>query len=185
MEIQELFAKHRAHFVDQLLAFYKANNAQDTELLVALDDDDLEGVFLFYRCDAVDEKDNAIDMDPEEFLSHERIEIRVNETRLLIDPFVWSACSVSLQGELIDWEPILSWAFFWMDVDEEKKPNKKGILNVMHQMTPPEKDKDGWTTFLLDLGTAPATALEELVQTLVSDGGISTVLLASPEYTGV
>lgn len=185
MEIQELFAQHRAHFVDQLQTFYEQEGSGSRELLVVMDDDDLEGVFQFYRADLVDSDGNAIDFEPEEFLSHDRLEISVSGTRLVIDPFVWSKCDISLEGEPGNWESVLEWVSYWLNLDEDKKPNKMGVLNVLHQMTTPERDKEGWTHFSLDLGTVPAAALKELVALLVADEKIKTVLLSSPEYTGV
>lgn len=185
MEIQELFAKHRAHFVDQLVAAFKEKGVKEREMLVAMDDDELEGIFMFYRADMVDGDGNAIDVEPEEFLSHERLEIPVDGKRLIIDPFVWSACDISLNKEPNDWDPILQWAGSWLDLDEEKKPNKNGIMNVLHQITTPEKDKEGWIHFTLDLGTVPAAALKELVHLLIDDEAIGEILISSSGYTGI
>ena len=182
MEIAELFDIHRQHYVKLFKNFVKENAAGQFEVLLETEDE-----FSFCRVDAVNKiqgEDTPVELEISEFLDHELIETSFNEKRLLIDPFLWNDCEFLIDAQPSSWEDILEWTKKWMDIISIKKPNEEGITSVIHSISSPIQ-KEEWISFSIDFGTADSESMLELISILASYPSINTIMIGSPEQTGI
>jgi hypothetical protein len=82
-----------------------------------------------------------------------------------ISPFPWNACPVRFSGATENLAPVLEWFDHWFDEAENKAPGDDGLRGVVHSIvkTPAQP---GMTRLLIDLGSAPLEAFEELVDAI-------------------
>jgi len=57
----------------------------------------------------------------------------------------------------------------WFDPDDLKTINSEGLYGVVHFLGEPKKTERG-VVFLLDFGSAPSEALDELLEELAANG---------------
>jgi len=182
MEIPELLAIHRDHYINIFKGFIQENKGNTFELLIETSDD-----FPFHRTDTIqliEEDYVALDFEVNEFLDHELIESKLNNKRLLIDPFLWNDCEILLNQNLVSWQTVTDWAKRCMDVDELISPDENGLLNVIHGISYP-MPKEDWISFSVDFGTVKSEEMMQLLEILTIDPNIETVMIGSPNYTGI
>lgn len=94
---------------------------------------------------------------------------------LTFTPFVWDMLDVTLAGVTVDgtdWAPLVEWFGRWFDEEDEQPIGEDGLSGVVHALTDPALE-DGAVVFTVDLGSAPAEALEDLIDTIADLGATS------------
>ena len=86
------------------------------------------------------------------------------ELAVNLEPFKWNELTLELSGvgSCVDWDPLVDWFEKWFDGDEKLKPGSDGLCGVVHFLSDPETKDDG-VHFMIDLGSAPVEAFEELL----------------------
>jgi len=67
------------------------------------------------------------------------------------------------------------WITRWLDVDGKNPPHPKGISRAIHSFTKVDQS-DKWWYLTGDFGSAPADALVEFIELLVSQGATRIVI---------
>ncbi|HEY1082152.1 MAG TPA: hypothetical protein VGE29_07815 [Prosthecobacter sp.] len=112
-----------------------------------------------------------VSVDSESLLTFDALNFDWKEVPVCVLPFCWDACPVLLTGlpETPDWSPLKAWFEQWFDLEDARPADKAGLYGVVHFLSDPVTE-DGKTRFHLDLGSAPVTAFEGLLDALVATG---------------
>jgi hypothetical protein len=93
-----------------------------------------------------------------------------------LEPFTWDALTVeadvapgALEG------PLRAWADAWIDAEEEDPMSEEGLTGKIHYAGDPEPLAGG-ARVVIDLGSAPVAAFEELLDALIEAGAKSATL---------
>ncbi|RXV69924.1 hypothetical protein D1006_25020 [Burkholderia stabilis] len=88
-----------------------------------------------------------------------------------IQPFVWDWASIEADGldESAAVDAFKTWFLAWFDVDDENAPAEDGLHGIVHYLSEPVRTEQGWRVNA-DLGSAPETAVEDLLFRLVDAG---------------
>ncbi|MGS0896115.1 hypothetical protein ACVBGC_26820 [Burkholderia stagnalis] len=94
-----------------------------------------------------------------------------------IRPFVWDWVTIEADGldEHAAIDAFKSWFFAWFDADDENAPAEDGLHGIVHYLSEPARTEQGWRVNA-DLGSAPGTAVEDLLFRLV-DAGATRITL--------
>lgn len=93
---------------------------------------------------------------------------------LRLSPVAWNGVEIMIDtGQSL--ERLEQWTLRWLDVDDTHEHDERGFQSVIHSVTAPTT-ADGWTTFSIDFGSAPLSAVEELLQMLVEIGATQVVM---------
>jgi hypothetical protein len=84
------------------------------------------------------------------------------EFRVRLTPFAWDYCELRLTPTIADPAHLRAWFEHWFDPEDSRPEDENGFKRVVHFMSDPEV-RDGATTLLVDLGSAPVEALEQLL----------------------
>jgi hypothetical protein len=81
-----------------------------------------------------------------------------------VGPFRWEECPIKVLGMPADDQllPLVDWYDRWFDEFDSKGPLKKEFQEVVHFLEAPER-KGGSTELVIDFGSAPKAAYEELL----------------------
>jgi hypothetical protein len=92
-----------------------------------------------------------------------------HEMPVQISPFPWNACPVRTASRNVNFDKLLEWFELWFDPEETKAPGDDGLLGVVHNLIsqPIELDE---IRLLIDFGSAPIEAFEDLIDALHSAG---------------
>lgn len=102
----------------------------------------------------------------------------LNRTAVEVAPFSWDWLTLNVEGDAQVAEVACNeWFLRWFDPNDERRPGPDGLLGVIHFMDEPELRGEGLIT-RIDLGSAPASALDDLLFAL-SDIAASRVRLSS------
>ena len=89
---------------------------------------------------------------------------------LEIGPLVWDQTTIDAAGAGPEAsEQVQEWFLRWFDPEDANPADAMGLQGVVHSMSD-IRAGDGCITFTLDLGSAPARAVEDLVSVLVRLG---------------
>ncbi len=90
---------------------------------------------------------------------------------VVIGPFRWEECPVHIVGmpDEMHSSPLADWYDRWFDEFDTKSPLKKEFQEVVHYLEVTEQ-KVGATKLTIDLGSAPKSAFEELLDALEQSG---------------
>lgn len=88
-----------------------------------------------------------------------------------IRPFVWDWAAIEADGldESAAVDAFKTWFFAWFDVNDENTPAEDGLHGIVHYLSEPVRTEQGWRVNA-DLGSAPETAVEDLLFRLVDAG---------------
>jgi hypothetical protein len=102
-----------------------------------------------------------------------------HELPVKISPFPWNACPVQWPETVSHVASIVDWFEHWFDPEETRRPGDSGLLGVVHSIakTPAAP---GTIRLLIDLGSAPVEAFEELIEALHASGAQSAEIGSSP-----
>ena len=92
------------------------------------------------------------------------------------EDFSWEALRITFSIEAFEIQTLRDWLCKWLDADETREPDSWGLSGVVHDLAWSHKEPDTWC-FDLDFGSAPISALQELL-TLLSAAGIKGVTVS-------
>lgn len=112
-----------------------------------------------------------VSVDSESLLTFEALNFDWKEVPVRVLPFCWDACQVLLTGlpQTPDWAPLKAWFEHWFDLEDARPADKAGLYGVVHFLSDPVAEAAG-VRLHLDLGSAPVTAFEGLLDALVATG---------------
>jgi len=89
------------------------------------------------------------------------------------EDFSWEALRLTFSMEAFEVQTVSDWLRKWLDTDETREPDSWGLSGVVHDFAWSHAEPDTWRLDL-DFGSAPMSALEELL-TLLSAAGVRHV----------
>ncbi|WP_174984319.1 hypothetical protein [Burkholderia lata] len=110
-------------------------------------------------------------------LEFEPLAFDLETAAVSIRPFAWDWAAIEADGldESAAVDAFKTWFFAWFDVDDENAPSEDGLHGIVHYLSEPVRTEQGWRVNA-DLGSAPETAVEDLLFRLV-DAGASRIVL--------
>lgn len=107
-------------------------------------------------------------------LGFEPIELPwTGSTGLRVAPFVWDYAQVCVRGlpTAPDWRPLVDWFEHWFDPEDIRPAGADGLSGVVHFLSDPQSGAaEGAHEFVVDLGSAPVAAVEEMLDVLARMG---------------
>ena len=113
-----------------------------------------------------------ISVDSETILSFEPLEFVWEKSLcVVLGPFHWDSFTPILDGvgQRADWRPLVVWFEKWFDGEVSREAGSDYLFGVAHFLSDPEQ-RGNETSFTIDLGSAPVTAFEELLDTIAALG---------------
>ena len=93
-----------------------------------------------------------------------------------IGPFQWNYCPVVLRNTTSpNWDALARWFLFWFDEHDRNPADAHGLYGVVHYMSDPSLSEAN-ADFVIDLGSAPVDAFEELLDAIAQAGAQSAEL---------
>ncbi|AZC24178.1 hypothetical protein [Pseudomonas sessilinigenes] len=118
-----------------------------------------------------------VQVDAESELAFEPVGFAIEQMAVRISPFGWDWLALEVRG--LGQEALVQvmgrWFLEWFDVEDENPPTEDALQGVVHFISDPEPTAEGFQV-KIDLGSAPAPAVEDLLFAL-ADGGASGVVL--------
>jgi hypothetical protein len=104
-------------------------------------------------------------------LDFEPFAFELETAAVSIQPFVWDWAAVEADGldESTANDAFKTWFLAWFDADDENTPAEDGLHGIVHYLSEPVRTEQGWRIHA-DLGSAPETAVEDLLFRLVDAG---------------
>jgi len=87
-------------------------------------------------------------------------------------PFPWDYCELRLGAPVFDPAHFRAWFDRWFDAEDSRPEGARGFKGVVHFMSDPAV-VDGVTRLLVDFGSAPVEAFEQLLDAAVASGQTS------------
>lgn len=95
-------------------------------------------------------------------------------------PISWESCSISFLAPGFRLELLEPWLVTWLDTNELKKEDEYGLSGVAHSIAWSSDDRGNWE-LIVDFGSAPTKAFDELLQMLASQGIRKCTLAVGPD----
>jgi hypothetical protein len=105
---------------------------------------------------------------PEKSVGFEPCSFSVEDTKIVIVPFAWDYASISFTGE---WNGNATRAlknWFRQAFGDDDAADNTALQNAVHYVSDPQVSPSGYS-FTVDFGTAPASALDDLLSALLSN----------------
>jgi hypothetical protein len=186
MNLTELLDSIRDHYLERLTAAIdeKVDAGVTVATEVALRDETGapkgDGVFdLPMRVDLAvltgGAVSDSITVDTETMLSFDEVVFDWDGLGVTLSPFQWNWCEVLAEGTFTEAsvEPLIDWFHEWF-VDGEDGDGTE-LLGAVHYMSDPQLTASQ-ISFVIDLGTAPVDAFEELLDAVAATGATSVNL---------
>ncbi len=95
----------------------------------------------------------------------------IGNTRVHFSRFSWDAVTLDIEGICQDAaeQVVRNWFLQWFDEDDTNLANAEGLYGVVHFMSDPQT-VENVIRFGMDLGSAPANAMSELIEELCNRG---------------
>lgn len=100
-----------------------------------------------------------------------------------IYPMVWNGIEFMCSKPPDSLEPLTGWVNRWLDTEDSFESNDGQFQGVIHSTTYPETTEHGWS-FSVDFGSAPVSALDELLDILHRSGAIIRAI-GSFQFLGI
>lgn len=114
----------------------------------------------------------VVSVDSDRMVSFEPLEfVWEKSLRVELRPFHWDSVPVEFKGIgfRTDWRTLVNWFEVWFDGEEQRRPDRDGLLGVVHFLSDPKQSEES-VTFSVDLGSASVEAFEELLDIAVKLG---------------
>jgi hypothetical protein len=85
-----------------------------------------------------------------------------------VHDLAWENVLVSVHGPDPSIDAIVAWGALWIDINDRRAPDDRGVRRVIHRFTRPVASSDGWT-IQVDFGTADADAFIDLLEIASAD----------------
>jgi hypothetical protein len=92
--------------------------------------------------------------------------------RVRLAPFPWDYCELQLAAPVADAAHFRVWFDRWFDAEDSRPEDDGDFKGVVHFMSDPEVG-EGVTRLLVDFGSAPVAAFEQLLDAAVASGQTS------------
>lgn len=178
MNLLSLFAEVRGLYVRKLSA---AVAGIDAHIEPALRNREgalaVEGpLSLPIRVDAIRRKGNgkSITVDSTSRIAFDPILTKFGQCDVRIASFTWDAVQLTVNGlkEQDVHEIAPAWFFRWFDAEDKNAANAEGLYGVVHFLGDP-KVVTGGIELSIDFGSAPAEALNDLLDSLARRGAVA------------
>lgn len=90
-------------------------------------------------------------------------------TPVSLYPFAWDDCPVSFSHPDFPWPDLHNWLYLHIDRHAQFPADPSGLHGVIHSVSPPES-RGSRHYLYVDLGSAPVSALADLIDLLTSRG---------------
>jgi hypothetical protein len=184
-EVMAYFEEVRSSYVrtlDQAIraALEKNPGARVLEEVMAKTEDDSYKTCWDLAIEDSDGKLEPVLVDLPTFLPWEPARTRVGSLSVLVEPFLWHICSIVVRPAppADRWTALAQWFDRWF---ERPKLSGERFRNAVHWMSEPEL-KGGHLCLQVDLGSAHADALVDLLATLGGMGAASAAVHTAPDY---
>ena len=115
----------------------------------------------------------TVSVDSQNRLAFEPLSFALGATSVTLNSFVWDNVHIEIAGPSETPETMKAWFLDWFDGDDDRAAMADGLFGVVHFMSDPTRAGTTWSA-VLDLGSAPAHAFEELLW-LLSDAGAEQI----------
>ena len=173
--------RYMAHLAQATLAAREQHPDVVTELALRLNCETENERFALVRIDLAWTEDNTTELanaelDPLEGPNtQERHRFSCRGIEVAAQPFGWHACSITLTPTPHSWEAIWRWFDDWFDIEERRPPDDAGFGGVVHRLSKLDIH-EGSCQLLVDFGSAPVSAVTELLAGCRS-GGVESATL--------
>ena len=150
------------------------------EVKVEMSDEKLPKGYRYYTVDIFcrdGEKAGPVEVNLKAAESFEPINENWQGLDVTLHPFVWNGLEFRVDGDLSDDATLVRWMMKWMDIEDKKTKDENLLSGIVHNVTPPERTKNGWS-FSVDFGSAPLDAFVELIE-VIRTAGAKTMQLGS------
>lgn len=130
------------------------------------------------RVDAIVQQDgSSLTVDAGSRLQFDPVQLQLGSTAVAMVPFTWDWLPLEVQGLGRDRvaHALQDWFWQWFDAEDQNALAADGLYGVLHFLSELQPASEGWRT-AVDLGSAPAETLEDLLWRL-SDAGATQVTL--------
>ncbi len=186
------FLQRAAKLRDRYVSFYRQAIANlgsapnlAVELLIRPNGRNTPEPFCLTRLDAIhgpvgkpniDRFADSLECAPKEsFMLSDGLEVHQED-------FSWEACRFTFSLAEFDVRTLRDWLLKWLDPDETRRPDASGLSSVVHDLAWSQTEPDKWCLDL-DFGSAPVSALEELLAQL-SSAGVRCVTISRHDRNG-
>lgn len=118
-----------------------------------------------------------VQVDAESELAFEPVGFAIEQMAVRISPFGWDWLALEVRG--LSQEALVQvmgpWFLEWFDVEDENPPTEDALQGVVHFISDPEPTAEGFQ-LKIDLGSAPAPSLEDLLFALADAGATGAFL---------
>lgn len=176
MPLQGHIEDTRERYVRFFLAARDKRMAGDpnvvSEILISLNTDTLEYPYRYLRVDLLGKKVDgtakaiAVVMDP---AAAEVRSYSLGTATVDVHPFAWCSVNLVMSHEPVDMEKLESWMTRWLDIDDQVPAGPNGESLAIHSFSPLRREGSQWILHA-DFGTAPGSALLELIEFLSEQG---------------
>ena len=189
MRLSELLEEIRTYYIQRLIGFADERRREGSDVVLEGAMVDAEGKIvregpfsLPLRKDVALVADGAVtrvfSVDTDGMLTFDPIQFKwSNDLKITMEGFQWNWCRVMFAGpKKANWKPLLAWFERWFDAEDANTDGEDvEIHGVIHYMSDPEWENHQGS-FVVDLGSAPVDALEELFETLARMGAREVVV---------
>lgn len=175
MDLLNAIKPHRDFYVEYFRSeIQKMSDSQEgcAEVLYRKQTGNPESVYDYSRVDFVCSDDRTTNFSSNEFPDQEPVCLSVKGAEVNVYPVKWSWCEITAElspGYLTFLE---AWIEKWMKLDDPEP--EKDLMEAIHYVGDPFEEMD-YTMLIIDMGTAPAEALAELVELFVVKAGATRV----------
>jgi len=79
-------------------------------------------------------------------------------------PLVWNGIDFRTDADLSNPTPLIKWYTKWLDPEDARPVDERGLQGVVHSVVMPDKGEDGQWIVPVDFGSAPIEAFSELME---------------------
>lgn len=179
---RERYLKHLTATLEEARTL---NETCSTELLLQPGQmDDPEPAFRLYRIDVATTNGGAqslldANVDPEPV----SLSLSDYSAPVFVRELAWNDVQLNVVSSELPIDEIALWATRWLDMDDHNAAGPDGFQGVVHSVLRPERSAESSWVLNIDMGSAPALALEELLR-IVSAGAESVEVLSSNPRPG-
>ncbi|MES2632285.1 MAG: hypothetical protein V4669_04895 [Pseudomonadota bacterium] len=175
MTLREIFEKERERYVELLLStkaeLLAKSPATSSEVLISLNNEAMPYPYRYLRVDLLSKaQDGAVRpyyVTPAPDMTVEPRGYNLGSFEMQVHPFTWNAVNIKVDQPIQSLQVLEDWATRWLDIKDTHA--SETLAQAIHSLGRVEPQNDWWL-FTVDLGSAPATALTELIDLVAAQG---------------
>ena len=177
MNFSDVLAKERDEYLACLIRSLaeqrKSFPQATTEVLIEINTKNIPLPYRLIRADIIyntDDGPKLIEVNKEKYFAFDPCEIPIHPNlKAIAHPFHWTGIEFRVFGEILSWDPLTAWINNSIDVTDARYEEGKELLEVVHNVTKPEKCSDHWL-LSIDMGSAELNAFDELFIAFAQSG---------------